>query len=86
MFSPDAPPITLANLIYERAAVLHNLGALFCQLAAAEDRSTAQGLKQAIAHYQVSLCHLQRPLPSLMSQERCGMLELPGIFCDTAIA
>ena len=54
VFSPDAPPITLANLIYERAAVLFNLGALFCQLAAAEDRSTAQGLKQAIAHYQVS--------------------------------
>lgn len=53
VFSPSAPPVTLRNLLYERAAVLFNLAALYSSLAAGQDRSTAQGLKQMIAHYQV---------------------------------
>lgn len=53
MFSPSALPVTLRNLLYERAAVLLNLAALYSQLAAGQDRSTAQGLKQVIAYYQV---------------------------------
>ncbi|KZT73000.1 BRO1-domain-containing protein [Daedalea quercina L-15889] len=52
VFAPNAMPVTLSNLIFERAGVLFNLGSLFSQLAAAEDRSTAAGLKQAIAYYQ----------------------------------
>ncbi|TCD68499.1 pH-response regulator protein palA/rim20 [Steccherinum ochraceum] len=51
-FSPSGPPVTLRNLAYERAAVLFNLAALCSQLAAAEDRASPQGLKQAIASYQ----------------------------------
>jgi len=54
VFASNALPDTLSNLLFERAGVLFNLGALASQLAAAEDRSTAQGLKQAIAYYQVS--------------------------------
>lgn len=53
VFSPSALPITLRNLAFERAAVLFNLAALYSQLAAGEDRSTAAGLKQMIAYYQV---------------------------------
>ena len=54
MFSATALPITLRNLAFERTAVLFNLGALYSQLASSEDRSTQEGLKHAIAHYQVS--------------------------------
>lgn len=86
VFSPDAPPITLANLNYERAAVLFNLGALFCQLAAAEDRSTAQGLKQAIAYHQVSPPAPTEATVALMSQERCGKLAVSSFICHTATA
>ncbi|KAI0775185.1 BRO1-domain-containing protein [Trametes elegans] len=53
-FDSDALPQTLKNLVYERAAVLYNLAALFSQLGAAEDRSTPHGLKQAIKYYQNS--------------------------------
>ena len=55
LFNSAAPPTTLRNLSYERAAVLLNLAALYSQLAASQDRSTAPGLKQMIAHYQVGL-------------------------------
>ncbi|GJE88739.1 BRO1-domain-containing protein [Phanerochaete sordida] len=51
-FAPDAPPITLRNLAYERAAVLFNLAALYSQLAHKEDRSTAEGLKRMVAFFQ----------------------------------
>jgi programmed cell death 6-interacting protein len=42
--------------------VLFNLGALYSQLATSEDRSTQEGIKRAIGHYQVSrklLCHIK---------------------------
>ncbi|KAF9820903.1 hypothetical protein IEO21_01130 [Rhodonia placenta] len=51
-FNPSALPETLCNLAYERAAVIFNLGALFSQLASAEDRSNPLGLKQAIMYSQ----------------------------------
>ncbi|GBE87997.1 pH-response regulator protein palA/RIM20 [Sparassis crispa] len=52
VFDSSALPINLSNLAYERSAVLFNLAALYSQLAASADRSTPQGLKQAIAYYQ----------------------------------
>ncbi|EIW57583.1 BRO1-domain-containing protein [Trametes versicolor FP-101664 SS1] len=51
-FDGSTLPQTLTNLVYERAAVLYNLAALYSQLGSAEDRSTPQGLKQAIKFYQ----------------------------------
>ncbi|OJT11438.1 pH-response regulator protein palA/RIM20 [Trametes pubescens] len=51
-FDGSTLPQTLPNLVYERAAVLYNLAALYSQLGSAEDRSTPQGLKQAIKFYQ----------------------------------
>ncbi|KAI0833513.1 BRO1-domain-containing protein [Trametes gibbosa] len=51
-FNSSALPQSLNNLVYERASVLYNLAALYSQLASAEDRSTPQGLKQAIKFYQ----------------------------------
>ncbi|KAI0635957.1 BRO1-domain-containing protein [Trametes polyzona] len=51
-FNSSALPETLKNLVYERAAVLFNLAALYSQLGSAEDRSTPHGLKQAIKFYQ----------------------------------
>ncbi|TFK47825.1 pH-response regulator [Heliocybe sulcata] len=51
-FSPSSMPITMKNLAYERAAVLFNLGALYSQLAASEDRSNAEGLKRALSYHQ----------------------------------
>ncbi|KAI9061298.1 pH-response regulator [Trametes sanguinea] len=51
-FDSSALPITLNNLVYERAAILFNLAALYSQLGSAEDRSKPEGLKQAIKFYQ----------------------------------
>ena len=52
-FAPTGSPQILQNLSYELVSLLFNLSALFSQLAAAEDRGTSQGLKQAIVHTQV---------------------------------
>ncbi|KAJ6531756.1 BRO1-like domain-containing protein [Mycena capillaripes] len=52
VFAPTSLPITLRNIAFERAAVLFNLAALYSQLAASEDRSTADGIKRAIPNYQ----------------------------------
>lgn len=54
VFNNSALPESYNSLVYERAGVLFNLGALYCQLGATEDRTTPQGLKQAIKFYQVS--------------------------------
>ncbi|KAI8980207.1 BRO1-domain-containing protein [Trametes punicea] len=51
-FDSNALPQSLNNLIYERAAVLFNLAALYSQLGSTEDRSKPEGLKQAIKLYQ----------------------------------
>jgi len=52
VFNSSALPVTLSNLAYERAAVLFNIAVLYSQLAASEDRSNPNGLKQAITFYQ----------------------------------
>ncbi|KAJ6513259.1 BRO1-like domain-containing protein [Mycena sanguinolenta] len=54
VFSPTGLPMTLRNIAFERAAVLFNLAALYSQLAASEDRSTADGIKRAIPNYQAA--------------------------------
>jgi hypothetical protein len=52
-FDPSETPISLNNLIFERAALLFNLAALYSQLAATEDRSSVEGIKRAAFNYQV---------------------------------
>ncbi|KAF8149996.1 BRO1-like domain-containing protein [Crassisporium funariophilum] len=52
VFNPSAVPITLRNLIFERASVLFNLASLYSRIAAAEDRSTSDGIKRAASNYQ----------------------------------
>ncbi|KAG7452534.1 BRO1-domain-containing protein [Guyanagaster necrorhizus] len=52
VFSPNAIPVTLRSLAFERAAVLFNLAALYSQLAGDEDRSHMEGIKLAISCYQ----------------------------------
>ncbi|KAJ7364036.1 BRO1-like domain-containing protein [Mycena albidolilacea] len=54
VFAPTSVPITLRNIAFERAAVLFNLAALYSQLAASEDRSTADGIKRAIPNFQAA--------------------------------
>ncbi|KAG6909867.1 hypothetical protein DXG01_014903 [Tephrocybe rancida] len=54
VFQPNAIPITLKNLVFERCGVLFNLASLYSQLAASEDRSTMDGIKRATANYQYS--------------------------------
>ncbi|KAI0264511.1 BRO1-domain-containing protein [Gloeopeniophorella convolvens] len=52
VFSPDALPVSLSNLHFERCCLLFNLAALYSQLGLAEDRSTPEGVKRALAFYQ----------------------------------
>ncbi|KAK7051008.1 pH-response regulator protein palA/rim20 [Paramarasmius palmivorus] len=59
VFSPSALPVTLRNLIFERASVVFNLAALYSQLAAAEDRSHGDGIKRAAGMYQNASGSLQ---------------------------
>ena len=40
-------------MVYERASVVFNLAALYSQLAEGENRSTNDGIKGAVANYQV---------------------------------
>ena len=67
MFDSSALPETYRNLLYERAGVLFNLAAMYSQLGSAEDRSTPEGLKQAIKFYQVSL---------LVGEITCSLIHL----------
>ena len=53
-FQPNALPVSVKNLVYERCGVLFNLAALYSQLAASEDRSRIEGIKRATAYHQVS--------------------------------
>lgn len=54
-FSQNSLPISLRNLAFERASILFNLAALYSQLASNEDRSHLEGIKRAIAYYQVRI-------------------------------
>ncbi|KAL5504141.1 RIM20 [Sanghuangporus vaninii] len=49
---PSDTWIEISNIAYERAALLFNLASLYSQLALAEDRSHAEGIKRASAFYQ----------------------------------
>ncbi|KAF9563243.1 BRO1-domain-containing protein [Agrocybe pediades] len=51
-FAPSSIPVTLQNLVFERASLLFNLAALYSQLGGAQDRSTAEGIKRAASYYQ----------------------------------
>jgi programmed cell death 6-interacting protein len=53
VFAPDDVPIKLMNLMFERAALIFNLAALYSQLAEHENRNHIDGIKQAINSYQV---------------------------------
>ncbi|KAF8349083.1 BRO1-like domain-containing protein [Amanita rubescens] len=53
-FAPTNVPITLSNLAFERASVLFNLAALYCQLATSEDRAHMDGIKRATVNFQLS--------------------------------
>ncbi|OSD06599.1 BRO1-domain-containing protein [Trametes coccinea BRFM310] len=88
-FNSSALPITLKSLIYERAAVLFNLAALYSQLGSAEDRSKPEGLKQAIKFYQSaagSLAYLHDSvLPQLQASvgSTDDIVEFTGPFVKT---
>ncbi|KAH8826651.1 pH-response regulator [Flagelloscypha sp. PMI_526] len=51
-FDPEAIPITLRNLAFERACVIFNIGALYSQLAGKEDRMQDEGIKRVIKYNQ----------------------------------
>ncbi|KAJ7158788.1 BRO1-like domain-containing protein [Mycena filopes] len=80
-FAPNALPITLRNIAFERAAVLFNLASLYSQLAASEDRSNADGIKRAIPNYQSAagtLSYLRSSvLPKLVFPPDADADELP---------
>ncbi|THV03236.1 BRO1-domain-containing protein [Dendrothele bispora CBS 962.96] len=52
VFSSSALPVTLRNLVFERAALCFNLAALYSLLAILEDRSQVDGIKRAVGHFQ----------------------------------
>ncbi|KAJ3557381.1 hypothetical protein NM688_g1507 [Phlebia brevispora] len=83
-FNSSDPPQTLANLSYERAAVLFNLAALHSQLSAVEDRSNIKGLKQVMLHSQNAAGTLNylksSALPKL--QESLAPTDMPLDFTD----
>ncbi|ESK88786.1 ph-response regulator protein pala rim20 [Moniliophthora roreri MCA 2997] len=87
VFSPSALPITLRNLVFERASIVFNLAALYSQLAAAEDRSHGDGIKRAGGLYQNASGSLQylrtEVLPKLIfspeDEERPLDLSIPFV-------
>ncbi|KIP08198.1 hypothetical protein PHLGIDRAFT_104576 [Phlebiopsis gigantea 11061_1 CR5-6] len=89
VFNSAAPPMTLRNLAYERASVLFNLAALYSQLAAGQDRSTPQGLKQMIAYYQSAAGSLHQlatsAAPKFLSSIPDGIsaTEFSGAFIES---
>ncbi|KAI0313744.1 BRO1-domain-containing protein [Amylostereum chailletii] len=88
VFAPTNSPVTLSNLHYERCSILFNLAARYSQLAAMEDRSKPEGVKQASAYYQYaagSLSYLSdTALPKLLSTlvEECSP-DLSAAFLKT---
>ncbi|PPR00900.1 hypothetical protein CVT24_000385 [Panaeolus cyanescens] len=51
-FNPSGGFVTLNSIVFERAAVLFNLAALYSQLAGVQDRSSAEGITRAASNYQ----------------------------------
>ena len=81
VFDPLAIPITLTNLVYERASVIFNLAALYSQLAEGENRSTSDGIKRAAANYQVIACLYLLSFTSNWVQQAAGTLS----FLQTSV-
>ena len=73
-FPPGSAPLALSNLAYERANILYNLAALYCQLATSEDRSNGDGIKRSMAYFQVSPT---LPLPILAN------IQVPVILTNS---
>ncbi|TFK28100.1 pH-response regulator [Coprinopsis marcescibilis] len=62
IFDTYPVPVSLNNLLFERAAVVFNLATLYSQLANSEDRSTPDGIKRAALYFQQAagtLSHLR---------------------------
>lgn len=78
VFSPTSVPITLNNLVFERACVLFNLGALYSQLGGAQDRSNVEGIKRAASNYQVFSGIHDLQFPKLLW---CSKQREPWPFC-----
>ncbi|KAF8825086.1 hypothetical protein HHX47_DHR7000235 [Lentinula edodes] len=62
VFSPSVVPVTMRSLMFERAAVVFNLGSLYSQLAASVDRSNVDGIKRAAAFFQSFLEIIKKEL------------------------
>ncbi|KDQ57158.1 hypothetical protein JAAARDRAFT_58624 [Jaapia argillacea MUCL 33604] len=75
-FSPSSRPDVLSNLAYERTSVIFNLAALYSQLAASEDRSTADGLKRATVSYQNAAGTLSYLISTALSPFQASLM--PG--------
>ncbi len=66
--------------MFERASVLFNLASLFSQLALSEDRSSIEGIKRAVAYYQVSLSTISiNPEPTKMTPSK---RQVPCRICE----
>nr|ASF90191.1 hypothetical protein SPAR05794 [Bartheletia paradoxa] len=44
--------VSLPNIEFERCCILFNIGAMYAQLAASEDRKEGEGIKRACSHFQ----------------------------------
>lgn len=76
---PTQVPIERFDLIFEQCCLLINIAAAYAQLAVVEDRSQAEGMKQAIANLQVDSLHTsahQQALTLLsVFQNAAGVLQ-----------
>ncbi|KAJ3022133.1 pH-response regulator protein palA/rim20 [Thoreauomyces humboldtii] len=52
IFGKEKKSVTSFNSNYEKASILFNIGAMYSQLGASENRSTAEGLKRACMYFQ----------------------------------
>ena len=50
---PSQSAVALSDINYERAAILFNIAAMHAALAASEMRTEQEGIKRALAHFQV---------------------------------
>ncbi|KAL9714113.1 pH-response regulator protein palA/rim20 [Leucoagaricus gongylophorus] len=69
VFHPRKPPVTLQNIVFERASLLFNLASLYSQLGSQADRSNAEGIKRAVSYYQVG-CPVTHLLPEYLIIEK----------------
>lgn len=76
---------TLADIRFEMASILYNIGALHTQLGAAESRTTPDSLKAACTHYQQAAWafnHLKEQFPQPPGADvSCEILSLLQEIC-----